>query len=786
MGQKKGKRASFDKEITWDLLGGIFLVSFTLIAFQIALSRLLSVLLSYNYVFAVLSLALLGLGVGGMIAHFSRPRVESQKRDFARWAFLYSVAVPVSILSITQIGYMVHLQIKLLIYGILLFIPFLFAGGLLAKVYRRFSFASGRIYGVDLIGAAVGSLGAILLLDILGGLRTHFILGGLAFVGALLLAMGEMKKNKKGVLFFLGLLVLFPIFGINLFDGKLMAIPIGGNPTKEIHDAFFTFEGRIIETKWSAFGRTDLVEYEHIPEHMDIYIDGTAGSPMYRFSGNINAPDSAVDRLKDEFSGYFPFQHLKKEEKDHALVIGPGGGRDVLLALMGGIQKITAIEINKDLVELVRKYSNFSGGIYTEFSNVKIIVDEGRNFLKRQREKYDLIMLSLPVTNTSRSLEGYALTESFLFTVESIHDYLDHLTDHGRLVVVGHNDAEILRLLSISLAALDQRGVTPVAAMKQIYVLGSEEYPLFVMKKTPFEPEEMLRAYASMVQWGYDQRSSYFPYIGHEASLNSVLAALASGRIGPSDFVEMVRERGYDISTVSDNRPFFYKFETGMPGSISLVLWFSILLCMAMIGVPSIMKKGRPDFAPFRYLMQPLFLFSFLGIGFMVIEISLIQKFGLFLGHPVLSLAVLLFSLLGGAGLGSLWSVRVRSDELRSGLGRTSFVIACIAVSYAFVLPFLFDRLLGLGLPFRILVSILAVVPLSFFMGFPFPLAIRVLKANGMEGSIPWMWGINGVGSVFGSALTLIIAIKLGFTAALLVGAGCYLMIFLIFIKIGR
>ena len=783
MGKKKGNVASLDVQTPRTLLGAIFLVSLSLIGFEIALSRLLSVLLSYHYVFVVLSLSLLGLGMGGMFVHFFRPRIRIETRGFVPWGFLYSLAIPFSVLWIIQAASIDHPQINLLITGVLLFVPFFFAGGLLAEVYRKFSSVSGRIYGVDLIGAAAGSLGAILLLNLFGGIRTHFILGVVAFVGALLLAAGEMKKNRIWILSILGPMVLSLLFGINLFDVKLMTIPVGENPTKEIHDAFFTFKGKIVETEWTAFGRTDLVEYPGIPDHMDIYVDGTAGSPMYRFSGNINAPGPAVNRLKDEFSGYFPFLHLQEEEKDHALIIGPGGGRDILLALMGGIRKITAVEINKDQVEFVRKHSTFNGGIYTGLSNVKIIIEEGRNFLKRQSEKYDIIMLSLPVTNTSRSVEGYALTENFLFTVDSIHDYLDHLTDEGRLVVVGHNDAEILRLLSISLAALNQNGVNLVAGMEKIYLLGSEEYPLLVMKKTPFEKEEILKAYASMVQLGYEQQSSYFPSMRQEGILNPALLALAGGRIGLTEFIQMVWERGYDIRPVSDNSPFFYKFERGMPGSVSLVFWSSVLLSVLMICIPFLFVRKRSDLEPSRYLIKPLLLFLLLGIGFMVIEISLIQKFGLFLGHPVWSLTVLLLSLLTGAGLGSFWSSRLPQDKIEKGLKWTSFLIGSFVIIYTFLLPLLFDILLGMDFSIRTLASVLVLTPLGFWMGFPFPLGIRLLKERNMEFQIPWMWGVNGVSSVFGSVSTIVVAIAFGFTEALLLSACCYFIIFFIFLK---
>ena len=142
---------------------------------------------------------------------------------------------------------------------------------------------------------------------------------------------------------------------MNLVGGLRLDIPIGANPTKEIYDALSSFKGRIVETKWSPFGRTDLVEFSDYPDHMDIYIDGTAGSPMYRFNGNVNDPGAAINNLKSGFPGYFPFLHLQQEDRNSALIIGPGGGRDILLVLMGGVEKVTAVEINRNLVEKVVK-----------------------------------------------------------------------------------------------------------------------------------------------------------------------------------------------------------------------------------------------------------------------------------------------------------------------------------------------------------------------------------------------------------------------------------------------
>jgi len=782
----------------WILLGGVFLTSFSLLTFEITLTRLLSVMLSYHYVFLAVSLALLGLGGGGIFVHFFRPQIPSGHNRFgslALFASLFSLAIPFSVILIIQIGYIDSIRDNILLFCFLLFIPFFFVGVLLAEVFRMFPAISAWIYGLDLVGAAAGSLVVILTLDTLGGISTSFLLGVVASLAALLFAVRVLKRNIRGVIISTtSFLIVSALLGANLTGLYLPDIPVGANPAKEIHDALYgpSFQGKIIETRWSAFGRTDLVELSDYPEQMDIYIDGTAGTPMYRFSGDFSDPGSTVNSLKTDFPGYFPFFFLEEEERNNALSIGTGGGRDILLALMGGVGKVTAVEVNEELVDMVREYSWFNGGIYTDLDNVDIVVGEGRNFLKRQKEKYDIIMLSLPVTNSSRSLEGYALTENFLFTTDSIGDYLDHLTDEGRLVVVCHDDAEILRLLSISLAALDERDVSNTTAMKQIYMVGSEDYPVFVLKKTPFEPAEAFERYEAIHQFGYDPMSSYFPYLRQVGMLNPALMRLGSGEIGLDDLEKMVKERGYDISPVTDDSPFFYKFDEGLPQPVSLVFWSSIIIMLLVVLVPLLFWKKRAFQIEVRSeskrgfnqnLLRSVGLFSMLGIGFMLVEISLIQRFVLFLGQPVLSMAVLLFSLLVGAGVGSMWSGRLAADKIIKGIAIAAASIVIVLLGYTFLLPLIFDQLLGLELTIRLLTTVVVLLPLGFLMGFPFPLGIRWLKELKMENHIPWMWGINGICSVLGSVMTIVIAISFGFTEALLVGAGCYFTVFLLFRK---
>ena len=200
---------------------------------------------------------------------------------------------------------------------------------------------------------------------------------------------------------------------------------------------------------------------------------------------------------------------------------------------------------------------------------------------------------------------------------------------------------------------------------------------------------------------------------------------------------------------------------------------------------PRVGGKPRGRQGTNNKLLQSVFLFAFIGIGFMLIEISLIQRFILYLGQPVLSMAVLLFSLLTGAGLGSLYSGRLTRNDIFKGITTAAICVAILAIIYIFLIPLIFNQLLGLNLALRLLVMVLLLLPLGFSMGFPFPLGIRALKETEMDRYIPWMWGLNGVGSVLGSALTIVIAISLGFAQALLLGAICYLFVFLIFLKYG-
>ncbi len=396
------------KRISAAMLMGVFLTSLSVLLLEITFTRILSVMLSYHYVFVVISMALLGLGAGGVFSYFTRSRISSGSLPV--FGGIFALSIFSSVLGVAKLG-----AASMFLDSLMILVPFFFAGVILSRIFQEYAVQSGKVYAADLIGAAAGALLAVPLLDRLGGINSGLLIGIFAAIASLFLIW----KLKTKIWFpAFSLISAIALFLTGVYGPATSDIVLRPDLNKELVASLANRDtsSQIVATRWSSFGRTDLVKYNNTPDIMTIFVDATAGTLMYRFSGDINNPGPAVASLKADFPGYFPLQYLQPGQKDNALIIGPGGGRDVLVALMSGIKNITAVEVNPDTVELMREYSAYNGGIYTNFPNVKVVTAEGRNYLRQQTDKYDLIMMSLAVTKTSRSPEGFALTENFLLT----------------------------------------------------------------------------------------------------------------------------------------------------------------------------------------------------------------------------------------------------------------------------------------------------------------------------------------------------------------------------------
>ncbi len=783
---RQGEKVPLKRQF-WIGGASLFLLSFSVLTYEITLTRIFSILFSYHYAFTVLAFVLFGMGVGGMA--LKRWKSWYPHSDYSYNASLYAVLILGAVIGMTGISDLfgtIPFTIKFWIFIPMAVLPFIMAGLTIADLFQRFAAKSSWLYGFDLSGAALGALAAVPQLNLLGGPQTAMMAVSVAALGAIMMSISIGKRVWIGLSVFV---IASTTLALSITGIIRLTVPVSRDPDKEMYAMLTNPEEKaeIVESRWSAFGRTDLVRSSLNPNQMYLFIDGAAGTPMYNLDALLNDPQERF-HLIGHFGEYFPFWIIEEEQKDSALIIGPGGGRDVVIALLGGVKSITAVEVNPEMIELVKEYEEFNGGIYTSIPNVKVVSEEGRKFLRSSDSSYDLIMMALPITKSSRSLQGYALTENYLFTVEAIADYLDHLTPEGRLIVVTHGDAEVYRLIVLALEAFRREGLSESEAMKHIYTLASGIMPTVVIQKRAFTLDEADERHVKIHQMGFDRGNFFVPYVrdvqlrpdeklsadSHWRLFDQVLVDISNGKLSLDRLIKVAT---MDIGPVFDDRPFFYKFVRGLPSPFPLFLAINVIAIAGLLRVLLSRRRWRArnsllrSFSSKPELKRFLLIFFLLGQAFMLIEIALFQKLMLHIGQPVLALSVLLFSLLLGVGIGSLLSSRVKKHR-DSYVAAASLAISLLTILYAIFShrAFSFD-----SSPVLIATSLL--IPLGIVLGFPFPLSIRLMKDANLQDKIHLMWGINGITSVLGSSLAMIVGILFGFTYALIIGALLYIIV---------
>lgn len=773
------------------LAGAVVLVSLSLLGLQLTFARLLSAVLQHHYVFAILSSAMLGLGLGGLLVHLlgSRNRTVTQTGCHVRlviYGMTTAGSIPLSVVGILWLAKQPAFYQLVSVYFAVVILPFLASGMFFAELYRLHARHAKQVYAWDLLGAAAGGGATIVLLDLSGAIVGSLVLSVTVAAGTLLLVRRHTCTGHSRKLAWPGALILCvsaAVAALFLYYPPMTSLPSAHNPDKEIYDALNgPWGGSIVDTRWSAFGRTQLVIYQDNPDHRDIYIDGTAGTPMYQFTGDFSRPGPAVEKLLHYFPGATPFRFLSDDARSNALIIGPGGGRDILLAGAAGFTNIAGAEVNPDLLQLMREHSDYNGGLYTGFDHITVHQAEGRHFVQRDTTQYDLIMMSLPVTNTSRSREGHSLTESFLLTEEALGDYLDHLTEHGQLVVITHDELAVVRLLRVALDVMAAQGIDSQTAMQHIYVLGSFPYPIVTISKQAFAPQVSRQIFTEIRRRDYSIAASWVPHGVQRGVGNPMLQALALGRINVADMEDYIAEHGHDISSVTDNRPFFYHFEPGLPATVKTLSLASLAAALLTLLFPVVigLRSPSPDASQGRLRRRPIrnaLLFSILGAGFMLTEISLLQRLTYFLGEPVLALAVLLSGLLVCMGAGSLLSHWIPVARSRQALIISALAVAMIIALYTFALPGWLAAWIASELPARIAIALAIILPLGIVLGCPFPIALHMLHHNGHTWTVPWMWALNGIFSVAGACAAVVVGMQYGLDQVLQAAAAAYLLL---------
>jgi spermidine synthase len=754
-------------------------ISGTLLMTELALTRIFSVVMFYHFAFLAISIALFGLSASGVFAYLWRARLgaEPPARLLARQCLVYAVCTVVALFVLVRLRVGLNysprnLALMLAIYA-LAALPF-FAGGLVITVaISRLSSRINAVYAADLLGAAAGCVALIPLLDRLGAPGVVLTAAALAGVAAVLFAPpGERVPFAARA----GVLMIVPL-----------ALQLSGLATFDVMDTKGHEGDRVLFSKWNSFSRIGVYERQHgdwslspaytgpRPDTRFMDIDSAASTPILRV-----APDlSNAQYLRYELTALV--YHLKERVSGFtALVIGPGGGRDLVSALVFGAARVDGVEINPIIANDVMRgrFRDFSGRIY-DHPRVRVTVDDGRSFVRRTPERYDVIQASLVDTWAATAAGAYTLTENTLYTVEAFNDYLDHLTDGGVLTITRWV-FDGLRLVSLAQAACEARGWD---ARSRIAIVQHERVATFLLKNTPLTSVEIatLREVADRLRFTV----LYLP--GSDPG---------STGSGGNDYARLIaapdRERFYDTSgpdirPTTDDRPFFFHatklrdqfqvafgrsmlFGNGLSALLTLMGISAALVVLFVLG-PLLIAGG----GDVRGWLAWLVYFGALGAGFMLIEVAVLQRFVLLLGHPVYSLTVTLFSLLLGTGLGAALSRRISDRTIVRTTALTLGAIIVIGLACLAVITPLIAWAIAFSRAVRIAIAIGVIVPLGMVLGIPMPAGIRLLRDRAPQ-MLTWAWGMNGALSVVGATLATFIAMNWGFQMTLFASAATYLV----------
>jgi len=788
----------------------VSLVSATVLAYQVLLVRLLTILLEHHFASLIISLALLGLGAAGTVVTLagSRPFL-SFDRAFPVACALFGVSLVPAFLGARHVPFnpldLFWAPVQWAYFSTLclvLWVPFFFGALGLALAFARFQKEPHRLYRFDLLG---GAAGAVLMAAALWRWTPGACLEALTTVPCCAAALALSSGRRYGIA---ALLLLTGTVLPFLWPSDQLAPAV--SQYKPLSYALDRPGARLVDERSSPLGWLAVVESPSIPfrhapglslacpaeppAQLGLFLDGDGPSPVTRYDGNRESL-AYLDCLPTAL----PYGLLKRPQ---VLVPGAGGGTDVLAALYHGAAGVDALEFNPQTARLVREdYADFAGHLFRR-ENARLRVAEFRGFLRGRTRRYDLVQLSLLDSFQSSSGGGQAAGASTLYTVESMEECLEALKPGGWLAVtrwIKVPPRDSLKLFATALDALKNRSAPH--PRRHLVLIRTARTTTLLVKSTPCTPAELRTARDFCRKRSFDL--AYAPDMKpEEANRFNILARPwfyeGCRALAGDDREEFVRRYKFDIRPATDDRPYFFHFfkwgtfkealALGKSGGWSLLDWgypllAAVVLQAALLGAVLILLPllflGPPAGGSRR---GPLFLYFFcLGLAFLFVEATFIHKFHLFLNDPVTSLAAVLCAFLLFAGLGSGCSAplarRLKSSRFSPETAAAALAVAAIVVvllAQRLLLPYLFRLFASGGTLLKSSVAVLAAAPLAFFMGMPFPLGLS-RTAERAPAWVPWAWGVNGFASVLSPLLATLLSVHRGFDTVLILAAGLYL-----------
>jgi hypothetical protein len=790
----------------------IFLISAAALLLEIAYTRIISFKLYYYYTYLVIGLALLGLGSGAVIVAVSKRLDALGTRSLlARCAVASTVGVVAGYVAVAATpldtiemwiggrGSQVVAMGQLLIIALGLYISFLPIGMCVSALFARRPDDINRLYFSDLVGAALACLVVVPLIATIGPVSI-IALAAIMLLGVGIHLADVQWRTAAGRAAAAGAAVFAILLAVVVFQPGA-APDIRTEESKGIRP-----DTNVAASEWSALFRVDAVE---LPEITVLYHDGTWGSAIWPWDGD----PASLDRFDDDVRSV-PFAALGTPP-ERMLIIGAAGGHEIEAAIRFGAKQIDAVELNPATAGLLRgRYAEYTSDL-TDRPEVNYVVGDGRSYLAKSDDDYDLIWFVAPdsyAASNAASSGAFVLSESYLYTREMIEESLGHLAAEGMVVMqFGEVDYEArpnrtARLAATARSAYENSEFGEVA--ENVAVVTTAEPPVFdfpaynfsttIMKASPFTDDELDRITEQIgVVPGGEVR--YLP--GRRADDGSPVNSIITL---PDDEIDgYIADYPYDVRAISDDRPFFWHFtpfgdvigdvgesvstfdlEVGIGERVLMVLLgMSILMAAVFLLLPFVLVRDTWKQLPYKANTAPIF--AILGLAFIAFEITLIQRFSLVLGYPTYSLTVTLMAILLSTGVGALVSERWHHTPRRM-LGALAVTIVGLGLFYGFVAPALEDALLSWPLLAKAAVVALLCAPLGFCLGMFMPLSISLVARDSAHSReyVAWGWAINGFFSVIGSTLTTMVSMTIGFRAVLFGSVVLYLIVIVLLTRL--
>ncbi len=789
------------------IAGGLALTAGATLLLEMSLTRIFSITMWYHYAFMAISIALFGLSFGAVLVYvkpawFTR---EKTSERLTQLSLTYMVAI--------LLCFWLHLQIpftptftfvgvgSVVLSFMLVAVPFLISGVIVCLSLTRFTENIGRIYAFDLAGAAAGSILLPLLVRPLTGpgvVLTSAFLAALAALFYSSSASGKLRKIAVASLVITLLLVMQQPFA-RFFEIKwvknVWGLPYSERvikaPDVEMWNehAVITVFADVLDAAF-AWGMSPAYKPKKNPEQLMLMIDAAAGTVLTKFSGNYND----IMHLKYDVTS---LAHYMRPESD-VLVVGVGGGRDILTSLLYNPKSVTGVEINDQILELINRIKGDFTGHLDLNPKVKFHHDEARSFIERSSGKWDIIQISLIDSWAATTAGAFVLTENNLYTHEAWREFLTHLNKNGVLGVsrwwVRQRPGEVLRLLSMAYSVLKEMGIENPRDHILVAASEFEEHEnsktgvaTVLVSPSPFSKEDIATFNTDC------ENLKFTKLLTPEMADMDVFAQL----LDPKTHDSVIANHSLDITPPTDERPFFFhtlRFRDAFKierqnqwvTSFNMRAVMTLLILLAVVVILSVavlilpvwwMRRKKGSDVNARELQGHSLYFSAIGLGFITLEIALLQRFTLFFGQPLYSLTAVLFSLLVATSLGS-WLTgrfilnRADSDKRFRVALATVFAMTLLAT---LALPPLMGLFHGSPLAPRIVFAVVTMFLLGIPMGSCFPIGLTAAERRIPE-ETPWLWSINGAFSVVGSVLAVIISIAYGITATSLLAVLCYMV----------